>query len=104
MRDTGCSSRSPEKCNGFSMSSCGMLDDDLTLTESQIADFAVRRYSKSGYARVVDRVAIEAPLEIRISYSFKEIRRAESAAVTMRTPGNDQELAAGFLFSEGVIS
>jgi FdhD protein len=81
-----------------------MPDDDLALTDVQIADFAVRRYSKSGYARVVDRVAIEAPLEIRISYSFKEIRRTESAAVTMRTPGNDKELAAGFLFAEGVIS
>jgi FdhD protein len=42
-----------------------------------------------------DLVAVEEPLEIRIG--------DESVAVTMRTPGNDFELAAGFLFTEGVI-
>lgn len=42
-----------------------------------------------------DVVAVEEPLEIRIG--------KRSIAVTMRTPGNDFELAAGFLFTEGVI-
>ena len=42
-----------------------------------------------------DIVAVEEPLEIRIG--------KESIAVTMRTPGNDFELVAGFLFTEGVI-
>jgi len=43
-----------------------------------------------------DAVAVEEPLEIRVSGS--------PLAVTMRTPGHDVELAAGFLVSEGVIS
>ncbi|HET6300350.1 formate dehydrogenase accessory sulfurtransferase FdhD [Microbacterium sp.] len=45
--------------------------------------------------RRADVLAVEEPLEIRVA--------GESLAVTMRTPGNDVELAAGFLVSEGVI-
>jgi FdhD protein len=44
---------------------------------------------------VADRVAIEEPLEIRV--------RGEALAVTMRTPGHDEELALGFLYGEGLI-
>jgi FdhD protein len=47
-----------------------------------------------------DRVAGEEPLEIRIS----DGRSTRSLAMTMRTPGHDFELAAGFLFSEGLIA
>src|SRR5918993_3537191 len=47
-------------------------------------------------ARRSDTLAVEEPLEIRVG--------GLSLAVTMRTPGNDVELAAGFLVSEGVIS
>ena len=42
-----------------------------------------------------DVLAVEAPLEIRVNHT--------SLSVTMRTPGHDLELAAGFLFSEGII-
>jgi FdhD protein len=43
-----------------------------------------------------DAVAVEAALEIRVG--------GESFAVTMRTPGADAELAAGFLFTEGLLA
>lgn len=43
-----------------------------------------------------DTVAVEEPLEIRVG--------GRPLAVTMRTPGHDVELAAGFLVSEGIIS
>lgn len=43
-----------------------------------------------------DLVAVEEPLEIRIAERV--------VSITMRTPGNDRELAAGFLFTEGIIS
>ena len=44
---------------------------------------------------VTDEVAVELPLEIRLN--------GEPVAVTMRTPGHDFELAAGFLFGEGIV-
>ena len=47
-----------------------------------------------------DRVATEEPLEIRLR-AAKETR---TVAITMRTPGHDFELAAGFLHNEGVIA
>ena len=55
----------------------------------------IRRRADGGYDHVTDEVAIEEPLEIRIGQ--------EALAVTMRTPGNDEELAAGFLLSEGIL-
>lgn len=48
-----------------------------------------------GTHAATDRVAVEEPLELRVA--------GEAIAVTMRTPGHDQELTAGFLFTEGVV-
>lgn len=50
----------------------------------------------AGETRRPDTLAVEEPLEIRVG--------GTPLVVTMRTPGNDVELAAGFLVSEGVIS
>jgi FdhD protein len=45
--------------------------------------------------REVDQLAVEEPLEIRVD--------THPISVTMRTPGHDEELAAGFLLSEGLV-
>ena len=48
-----------------------------------------------GASECLDHLAVEEPLEIRLG--------GTSLTVTMRTPGEDEELVAGFLFSEGII-
>ena len=52
---------------------------------------------------VDDRVAIEEPLEIRLGCVVNGERRESSVSITMRTPCDDEDLAIGFLFSEGII-
>jgi FdhD protein len=51
-----------------------------------------------------DDVATEEPMEIRVVAWDGGKQQSHSIAVTMRTPGGDFELAAGFLFSEGVVT
>ena len=72
--------------------------DDLAALEQGAHDeaVAIARYrTESGFVRTLDRVAAEEPLAIRVN--------GTSVAVTMRTPGHDDELAIGFLLTEGVI-
>jgi FdhD protein len=65
--------------------------------------FDVKRIFENQSDRIIDTVAAEEPLSIRIAYWLKESQRTESLAVTMRTPGQDHELAAGVLLSEGIV-
>ena len=53
-------------------------------------------HDPSGSRELRDQVAVEEPLEIRLD--------GHSVAVVMRTPGHDEDLAAGFLVTEGIIS
>lgn len=55
----------------------------------------VRRKADGSFECVTDEVTVEEPLKIRLG--------DDALAITMRTPGNDEELAAGFLLSEGLI-
>lgn len=50
-----------------------------------------------------DIIVVEEPLEIRLGYGPMDMRDEINVSITMRTPGNDFELATGFLFTEGVI-
>jgi FdhD protein len=51
-----------------------------------------------------DLVATEEPFEIRLGYSRRDGSRVEEPiSVTMRTPGHDEDLAVGFLLTEGII-
>ncbi len=51
-----------------------------------------------------DLLAVEEPLEIQLGYERKGWRVHKSVSITMRTPGADAELAAGFLFTEGIVT
>lgn len=57
------------------------------------------RIDQNGKSQSEDTLAIEEPLEIRLHIKGQ----SKSISITMRTPGNDFELAAGFLFTEGII-
>ncbi|MBT8083493.1 MAG: formate dehydrogenase accessory sulfurtransferase FdhD [Gammaproteobacteria bacterium] len=50
-----------------------------------------------------DRVAVEEPLEIRLGFETDGERHTRTASITMRTPGDDADLATGFLFAEGIV-
>jgi FdhD protein len=65
------------------------------MADARIASVDVRRVTRSSSAREADALVVEEPLEIRVG--------EKNIAVTMRTPGDDFDLAAGFLFTEGLI-
>ena len=54
-------------------------------------------------ARRHDLVAVEGPLQLRLVFGAAEARAELDLAVTMRTPGDDVDLALGFLHGEGLI-
>lgn len=59
----------------------------------------ISKYRAHEVAAQADQLAVEEPLDIRLSNGAS----ARSVAITMRTPGNDEDLARGFLFTEAII-
>ncbi|MEP6611410.1 MAG: formate dehydrogenase accessory sulfurtransferase FdhD [Mucilaginibacter sp.] len=70
---------------------------------SSVKRTAIIKVNDADGTETFDALAIEEPLEIRLSYDSNGEEKTQNVSVTMRTPGNDAELAAGFLFTEGVV-
>lgn len=73
-----------------------------TSENSSVKQYSVSKYTEHSHAEEIDLVSAEEPLEIRIAN--KQLGENFQIAITMRTPGNDTELALGFLFTEGIIA
>ncbi|MCF2504408.1 formate dehydrogenase accessory sulfurtransferase FdhD [Dyadobacter sp. CY107] len=71
---------------------------------SAIAQQRIRIVTSSDSQDAEDDLAVEEPLEIQLGFTEFGKKIKKSISVTMRTPGNDDELAAGFLFTEGIIT
>jgi FdhD protein len=73
------------------------------MSKPSVAPISIIKVNLDGQITTNDLLAVEEPLEIRIGFGPKENREQRNISVTMRTPGNDFELALGFLFTEGII-
>lgn len=69
-----------------------------------IKEVTIIRTKEKQRQTLQDVVAIEEPLEIQLETGPENQRNIQSLSVIMRTPGNDEELAVGFLFTEALIT
>ena len=65
--------------------------------------YKVLKYSSNNFNDVEDLVSIEEPLEISLNYKEKDNWVEQTLSITMRTPGNDEDLVRGFLFNEQIV-
>jgi FdhD protein len=73
------------------------------MIQPSVSSVKIKKVSLGAVDDLTDLLAVEEPLEIRMNFGSGKNRIAKTIAVTMRTPGNDFELAAGFLITEGII-
>ena len=73
------------------------------MEDNRVENIQIHKISSGKINETTDKVAVEEPLQIQLQYSTATGQMLKDIAVTMRTPGNDEELAAGFLFTEGII-
>ena len=65
--------------------------------------YKILKYSSNNFEDVEDLVSIEEPLEISLKYKEKNKWIEQTLSITMRTPGNDDDLVRGFLFNEQIV-
>jgi len=65
--------------------------------------YKILKYKSNNTRNIDDLISIEEPLEITIKFKNKETWVENTISITMRTPGNDEDLVRGFLFNERII-
>ena len=73
------------------------------LTQPNVQRRTIVKVRDGRWHREKDALVVEEPLEIRLTVSGADGRQTIPLTTIMRTPGEDFELAAGFLFGEGIV-
>ncbi|MBV8147798.1 MAG: formate dehydrogenase accessory sulfurtransferase FdhD [Candidatus Eremiobacteraeota bacterium] len=76
-----------------------MTDETSTIRPGRTVELEVTAFAGGARERKRDTAVTEEPLELRLATRG----RTQTLAITMRTPGNDFELAAGFVYGEGIV-
>ena len=67
------------------------------------SDYKVFKFKNNTLNELNDQISVEEPLEIIIKFKDKDKWIENTISITMRTPGEDEDLVRGFLFNERVI-
>ena len=70
---------------------------------AKIEHIVVKKVNENNVHSALEALAIEDPLFFILTWSSPTGKMSRQISVTMRTPGNDDELAVGYLFNEGII-
>ncbi len=65
--------------------------------------YNITKFKENKIKEIKDHISVEEPLEMNLRYKKKGHWKSENLSITMRTPGNDDDLVAGFLFNERII-
>lgn len=79
-------------------------DQPEQLNSAAERQFDVVEWSGGKLVKRDDTVVVEEPMEIRVVFGPADGRTMRNIAITMRTPGHDEELAVGFLVTEGLLT
>ena len=66
--------------------------------------YKISKYKNSKLDDIEDHISIEEPLEINLKYKDGKDWKQENLSITMRTPGDDENLSIGFLYNEQIIT
>ena len=65
--------------------------------------YNVTKLKENNTEEIKDSVSVEEPLEMNLKFKTNGSWKVENLSITMRTPGNDEDLIAGFLFNERIV-
>tara|TARA_B100001996_G_C18589155_1_gene565360 strand:+ start:152 stop:988 length:837 start_codon:yes stop_codon:yes gene_type:complete len=65
--------------------------------------YNVSKVKNSKVEEVKDSISVEEPLEMRLKFKNNDSWEIQNISITMRTPGNDEDLIRGFLFNERIV-
>jgi len=65
--------------------------------------YNVTKLKENNTEEIKDSVSVEEPLEMNLKFKTNGNWKVENLSITMRTPGNDEDLIAGFLFNERIV-